>query len=363
MGWGTGNLGGGSGGLNLKVVGGTTEPTNPKENMIWVNTDTEITEWVFAAENPYIRTSEDLYTSEGSKPGYYLNTSGQEVTSTDYTNFKEITGNIMLPEGAISVTVVSGSTETSTVGHGFYGADGNLISVVSRKAGKAAYDVPVGAVSIRISVRNDDPGSLFATYMDAEAGAVWILTGTSSPAEFNALKKNRLQVYPLSAKQYQSGAFVDVTAKGYQGGVWVDWVTYLYNKGNEYTDLTGGFTSVKATTQDGYTKGTMTKNSESIKLSCSAAQVVGAVTSKKIPIKGKNTVEINVLSISDGVASLRVSNDNVLYGNNVATQDFSEPGIVSLAVETLDGEYYVGVRCVAGSGKTQTVEFDMLRMK
>lgn len=39
--------------LNFKVVGGTAEPVNPKENTIWVNTDAEVTGWAFAAENPY----------------------------------------------------------------------------------------------------------------------------------------------------------------------------------------------------------------------------------------------------------------------------------------------------------------------
>jgi len=31
--------------LNFKVVGGTTQPSNPKENTIWVNTSAEITSW------------------------------------------------------------------------------------------------------------------------------------------------------------------------------------------------------------------------------------------------------------------------------------------------------------------------------
>lgn len=45
---------GGAGGtdLNFTVVGGTTQPSNPKENTIWVNTDQEITGWVFSAEEP-----------------------------------------------------------------------------------------------------------------------------------------------------------------------------------------------------------------------------------------------------------------------------------------------------------------------
>lgn len=42
---GIGNTNTAGGALNFKVVGGTTEPTNPKENMIWVNTDTSITGW------------------------------------------------------------------------------------------------------------------------------------------------------------------------------------------------------------------------------------------------------------------------------------------------------------------------------
>lgn len=44
--------GGGGASLNYKVVGGTTQPTSPKENTIWVNTDTKITSHVFSATEP-----------------------------------------------------------------------------------------------------------------------------------------------------------------------------------------------------------------------------------------------------------------------------------------------------------------------
>lgn len=77
----------------------------------------------------------------------------------------------------------------------------------------------------------------------AEAGMVWFSVGTSSPVAFNALKKNGIQVYPLSAKQYVGGALVDKTAKSYQGGKWVDWFTYLYDIGNVFEELTGGYSS------------------------------------------------------------------------------------------------------------------------
>ena len=44
--------GGGGASLNFKVVGGTAEPANPKENTIWVDTDIEITKWLFSATEP-----------------------------------------------------------------------------------------------------------------------------------------------------------------------------------------------------------------------------------------------------------------------------------------------------------------------
>lgn len=47
------NAGGGGGGsLNFKVVGGTSAPASPAENMIWVNTSVAITGWVFSATAP-----------------------------------------------------------------------------------------------------------------------------------------------------------------------------------------------------------------------------------------------------------------------------------------------------------------------
>lgn len=44
--------GGAGSSLNFKVVGGTTEPVSPRENTIWINTDTEISGYQFAAVVP-----------------------------------------------------------------------------------------------------------------------------------------------------------------------------------------------------------------------------------------------------------------------------------------------------------------------
>lgn len=117
--------GGGGGGLNFQVVGGTTAPSNPKENLIWINTDTKITSWIFSATEP----------------------------------------------------------------------------------------------------------------TEATEGMVWVFIGTSSTNEFNALKKNGIQVYPIYAKQHIGGSLVDVTAMSYHNGEWSEWLHYIYNKGDERYSL------------------------------------------------------------------------------------------------------------------------------
>ena len=42
------NMSGNLSGLNFEVVGGTTQPTSPLENMVWINTNIAITSWNFA---------------------------------------------------------------------------------------------------------------------------------------------------------------------------------------------------------------------------------------------------------------------------------------------------------------------------
>lgn len=100
----------------------------------------------------------------------------------------------------------------------------------------------------------------------AEAGMVWISTGTSSTAEFNALKKNKLQVYPISAKQYISGAWVDKVVQIYQVGEWGVLRTCLYNSGDECVDITGGWQgrALKAEPSYSAVAPTVTKNANSI---------------------------------------------------------------------------------------------------
>ena len=78
-------------------------------------------------------------------------------------------------------------------------------------------------------------------------GALWIKTGTSSQGEFNALQKNGIIICPIAAYQCASGNLVERIAKTFLDDAWRDWepsVTYLFTPGNQYNEITGGWSGI-----------------------------------------------------------------------------------------------------------------------
>lgn len=233
MGWGTGNLGGGSGGLNFKVVGYATEAElladTPKENTIGIITTNKITGWMFAAADP----------------------------------------------------------------------------------------------------------------AEPVEGMVYITTGTDSDIAFNALKKNGIQVYPLSAKQYVSGAWVDVTAMSYQGGEWQNWVTYLYNEGDKCSDITGGWVK-----KGDYVS--VTENADSMKIESAAYANTGWYhTKNKIDLSNYSTMTF------DGIINVIDVDTETIFGVNDTMEEYNSDyiakyyasknsnGIIEIDVSGVTGKHYV----------------------
>lgn len=218
--------------LNFDVVGGTSQPSNPKENMIWVNTSTKITSYIFSATKP------------------------------------------------------TGS-----------------------------------------------------------AGMVWISTGTSSPVEFNALRKNGIQVYPISAKQYISGKWVDKTALSYQNGKWVDWFTYIVKDGASLVAFNSDLRSNHMTT--------LTKMSEYLKVVLSDSRTGGPVTNDKIDITNVKTIYLDVDvkaialdGVSVGIFSAKGLNSGTEIRNAAVAQQLTNKTgrqVLKCEVEQYSGKYYIGM--------------------
>lgn len=242
---------GGGAGYNFKVVGGTTEPLNPKENSIWINTEAEITSWVFSASQP-----DNL-------------------------------------------------------------AEGN----------------------------------------------VWISTGTSSPVGFNALKKNGITVYPLSAKQYINGAWIYKESKMYQNGVWVDVIpdNYLFY---------GGYGAIVPLYTEQQRNSTITVTSDKITTTMPTTDtgyyLTSCVSQDKISVTKYNwlKVEAKVTRLAGTVNSSSAKHDmRVVLTNNQGAEANAQPAscpaslaltvsarkVYALDISSFTGSYYCGVAGTASA--------------
>lgn len=173
-------------------------------------------------------------------------------------------------------------------------------------------------------------------------GMVWISTGTSSTVEFNALKKNGIQIYPLSAKQYVSGAWVDVTAMSYLDGKWVE-------LGINLLDQLGGFKSVLEIANTA----TISENRNSVTAMFygenSAKQAnAGFFGNNKIDFTDYNTIEFHIEASGYVYTTVGVFSFNTspyAWDNIVAVKQFRTDtvGDFNIDVSALAGEYYFGI--------------------
>lgn len=228
--------------MNFRIIGGTSAPSNPRENDIWVNTETEITAWTFRTTEP------------------------------------------------------------------------------------------------------DSPTE----------GLVWFRTGSESAIEFNALKKNMLQVYPRAIKQYNNGAWEDITAQSYQGGAWVDWWDGCLINGNEvYENIVGEWVEVKGTV------GIIEWSNDGVLLSYDGAESRHASIYSKnaIELTGFNTLRATITNAISGstknmLIGVRTSPTTSVVISEYAAgyTSYSEvpkledaEQIVDVDISTLSGSYYVQV--------------------
>lgn len=236
-------IGGGGASLNFKVVGGTSAPSNPKPNDIWVNTNEEITSYIFSATEP---------------EGY------------------------------------------------------------------------------------------------AE-GMLWIATGTDSAVEFNALKKNGLQVCPISAMQYVNGEWMLVEAKSYQNGEWVDWWDRctLYDSGDEFTGGTGGWVGVEMAYDASQFIQTqvpnIVRNTNNMHITQQNNNAGGAVCTK-------NKIDLTQFSTLSFTGKMGYTNDipsrvrlcvwdelgSYVASGLVASIEGDVNGTKEMDVSALSGSYYIG---------------------
>ena len=195
---------------------------------------------------------------------------------------------------------------------------------------------------------------------------VWFSIYTYSNVEFNALKKNGIQVYPISAKQYIGGALVGKEAKSFSGGEWVDWgYGGLFNHGNLYELVTGGWTPL-GWTHSGRTLGGTATIGETLDLGVTVASTFSALgTVNKIDLTDFNTISAEGSSTGNGYMMLSVSQTKRVDGGYEADNSFNPSyGSVNLDLSSLSGEWYVIVYQInSHAGGTRNTSYTRIWMK
>jgi hypothetical protein len=214
-------------GLNIRVIGGTAEPSTTKENVIWVNTESEITSWGFGPSEP---------------------------------------------------------------------------------------ESPV-------------------------EGVVWFRTGNSGPVGFDILKTNSVIVYPSCAHQYVAGEWVEVEVKIYQDGGWVDFPTeifYLLKDGNQYIDITGGWTGIDSAAT------VLSKSGEDTTPQAGCPVYLNTCTINKIDMTDYNLMSVQVDAL-DANIQIRLLEESGYIDTYIATSEsFAGAGIATLNLQDISGSYCIG---------------------
>ena len=210
---------------------------------------------------------------------------------------------------------------------------------------------------------------------EPKTGMVWIAVGASSSVEFNALKNNTLQVYPLKAKQYEGGKRVDKVAYSYQNGEWVEFIKYLINGNDLCEGITGGWTAHAKVYNAEVNKGdtpVLTKNSDSVTIRLSQTGFACGLyaTTKKINLDNVDKLYIN--AVGNGVNNNGGETAILLYSaiGNLATENTvayvgitTEDKTHELPVTDYDGEYFVVIRLLSTNSLAASITIKEIRME
>ena len=187
-------------------------------------------------------------------------------------------------------------------------------------------------------------------------GMVWFKTVERSSAAMNIDKKNTVMLYPGGCSQYINGAWVEKDAQTYLNGAWVDWRTYFYNRGDECTDLTGGWLAMGMKTNSsgqGTAKApVITKNADSLEITFATTQYATGMVYTKNRI---DLTELESLSVDGEFVSTSGTQVTASLFSSIPTHAGQSVADVKLAkdvtgsvsakidVSAISGEYYIAL--------------------
>lgn len=172
---------------------------------------------------------------------------------------------------------------------------------------------------------------------EAEEGMVWICVARyaeESSTPFNALKKNCIMMYPVSAQQYLNGEWCDTDTRIFQNGIWSSFSTevlYLLKDGNQYIDITGGWSGIASDAI------VLSKSVDSTPSGAGVPGYVSTQTINKIDVTNFNLISAQVDSLDKNMSIQLVGDSGVVGSGDTLTG----AGVVTMDLQNVTGEYYI----------------------
>ena len=187
----------------------------------------------------------------------------------------------------------------------------------------------------------------------AREGSVWVVTGPASASTFNALLAGNIAFCPLAptaARQYIAGSWVDIPGQIYQAGAWNEfWNGVLYDYGEQYIDITGGWVGSQTITGSETSGGRLTVNEDNLSFTNVSGGSFGVVTANAINLSNFNTLHV----ITTGSIRIQVAAEfptsNAVAGSTFTGTETEH----SVDITSVSGSFKIGVGNRGSSGSTQ----------
>lgn len=195
------------------------------------------------------------------------------------------------------------------------------------------------------------------------AGTVWIKQGVTAHAPFCPVEDADFMLYPVSAKQYTGSAWASVSdVATYINGAWENWHTHLYDRGNEYTDFTGGWNAIARTMNSNRTAvaPTLTREAQSLYATANSyantlyrASEFSLVAANFIDLTKVNTIGVETSDCSGGATlGLRASGESYINTDTAVSCSSTTKKSYTLDVSSISGLREVSIVVTSGGSTT-----------
>lgn len=352
--------------LNYEVVGSPEQPSNPKENTIWVNTliDKEAVAEVSTERlSVYINNTSGKVTSPSSNTCYtrfFKCTAGQKYRfCLNDGQTVLIAGFAEKPAAGVVGTVLAGEGKTTGVeslDHTLTAETGMeylAIWYYDSSTNDAVPNLRITDVGYMESLPDElaVTGHCFSADAPKDAcdGLLWFRTGSLAQMPFNALKKNCAMLNPCSCAQYYKGRWLKRSVQSFIGGQWKAWRLYLFDNGLDNTEISGGYVAASSYGSFKIENGVLFARTKS-------GGTTGACrTVNALDLHGFNTLYFEVAQMNAGTFYLGVTatTDTAIENFVAVAMGSEESGTFAVDISDLNGNtlqgFYVVMRVAGGS--------------